>query len=355
MGDNKVSGIVKLEDIQNTNSYALLMKGKNKVPLIKIKDNKKPILLITSVKNTNIGIKNPKFPFDFRTKSGARFIAAIMGDGEINKQINVRYNNQNKKLIRLVLKSAQDIFGGVDFKIYERGDKTFQLHFPKIVGLITIRLGLKPGYKSKTNYKIPSFILKSKKEIKAIFLRQFFNDEGSIRLSDRRLQIKQTLSIKISKERCRKNPGKYCHNFLKGIKQLFDSFEISSNIALEGYRNEKVDFGISVYGKENLEKFQKEIGSDIEEKRNNLDKAIKNYKFPSAPRNKRLLWALDKFKKIQNKRGYVTKCSLSEESQRSIKTATSFLVDLKKQGKIREIEKPRNKKGHFLPRKYVWI
>jgi len=317
----------------------------------------KNIDLITSCKNTNVGIKKPKLPIDFTTKAGVRLISAIMGDGEINNQINVRYNNQNKALIDIILTCFKQVFGDVNYRLYLRLDKTYQLHFPKIVGLILLRIGLKPGYKSITNYGIPNFIFKLNNKKKSIFIRQFFNDEGNVRLKDRRLQIKQTLKVKLNKNKLRSNPEKYAHRTLIDIKKLLSDVGITSIIFLGNYRkhDRKADWELSIYGKENLEKFQQKIGFDLNYKNELLSKAIKSYKFPSAPRNSRIDFALTKFSKVQENFGFVTKYMLAKESNRSVKTATYFLIDLKKKNLIKEIGRPRDKKGHPEARKYRLI
>ncbi|MDD5086895.1 MAG: LAGLIDADG family homing endonuclease [Candidatus Nanoarchaeia archaeon] len=312
----------------------------------------KHTLLITSVKNTNIGIRNPKLPFNLGNVSGARFIGSIMGDGEINSQIQVRYNNQNKELIKKIIDCAKDLFGDVDYKLYLRKDKTYQLHFPKIVGLIMIEVGLKQGYKSENKYEIPDFIFKKNEKIKSALIRQFFNDEGNVRIKDRRLQVKQTSNIQVSKRICRERSKELAHKFLIGIKELLKSLGIDSNISLGAYRDKKADWELSVYGKENLVLYKKKIGFDLYEKTKKLDDAIKSYKFPSAPRNKKLEFAIKKFKQVEKINGYVTKYLLAKESKRSLKTAVYYLVDLKKINKIKEVEKAKDKKGHFLPRKY---
>ncbi|MBU2406717.1 MAG: hypothetical protein KKA26_01895, partial [Nanoarchaeota archaeon] len=172
---------------------------------LKISYFEKNMELITSCKNTNIGIKNPKFPINFNTKEGIRLISGIIGDGEINNQLQPGYNNQDKKLIEIILKSFQQVFGKIDYKIYLRPDKTYQLHFPKIAGLILLKIGMKPGYKSITNYGIPRFIFNTSKKKKSVFIKQFFNDEGNVRLKDRRLQVKQTLKINKDKKEMRLN------------------------------------------------------------------------------------------------------------------------------------------------------
>ncbi|MDP2750592.1 MAG: hypothetical protein Q8O89_07215, partial [Nanoarchaeota archaeon] len=141
---------------KSTKDQLYRIENKNKVSLYFIKkflinfeipmeEFEKEIENITSARSTEIGIKKPKFPLNFETKEGARFIAAIMGDGELNKQLNVRYNNKEKQLINLVLKSAKMLFGKIDYKIYLRDDGTYQLHFPKIIGIIVSLLGIKPG------------------------------------------------------------------------------------------------------------------------------------------------------------------------------------------------------------------
>lgn len=313
------------------------------------------IELITSVKNTNVGIKNPKIPFNFGTVEGARFIAAVMGDGEINNQLQVRYNNQDKRLINLILHSAKEIFGDIDYKIYLREDNTFQLHFPKITGLIVTELGLKPGYKSETNYGIPPYIFSKNKKIKSAFVRQFFNDEGNVRLKDRRLQVKQTVKVNVSKEVCKQYKEKYCHRVLIGLQLLLRDLGITSNITLGALRKNKADWELSFYGKENLEIFRDKIGFDSLQKQKNIETAIKSYKFPSAPRNKRIEFALEKFRIVQKRNGFVTKHFLAKECKRSKKTATYYLVDLKKKSMISESERPRNNKGYFMPRKYVLL
>jgi len=326
----------------------ILMTSLNK-PIDNVENN---IALITSVKNTNVGIKNPKFPIDFTSKDGIRFIAAIMGDGELNSQLNVRYNNQDKKLIDLVLNSAKNLFGDVDYKLYYRKDKTYQLHFPKIVGIISSILGIKPGRKTVTNYGIPAFIFNLNHGRQSVFIRQFFNDEGNVRLKDRRLQVKQTALISVSKQEAKKYPTKYAHNVLIDLQRLLLGMGIDSKISLGSYRNDRVDWELSIYRIENLKKFQNLIGFDSNYKSEALDKAIKSYKFPSAARNKRLDYALDCAKKSQQKYGFITKHLLAKISKRSLKTATYYVVDLKKKGLLICVEKPKDKSGHLLPRKY---
>jgi len=320
---------------------------------IPLEEFEKNTILITSIKSTNVGIKEPKIPIDFATKEGVRFIASVMGDGELNKQLNIRYNNQSRKLIDIILNSAKKIFGDIDFKLYYRKDKTYQLHFPKIAGIIVSLLGIKPGYKSKNNYGIPSFIFQLDNKLKAVFIRQFFNDEGNVRLKDRRLQIKQTIECKASKKEAKSNIMKYAPKSLLGIQKLLLDLGVDSKISLGMYRNGKIDWELSAYRIENLSKFKENIGFDLEYKNKLLGQAIKSYKFPSAARNGRIDFALRCCKKAQENYGFITKEILAKTSNRSLKTATYYLVDLKKRKLIKCIEKPKKRDEKSLSHRYI--
>lgn len=319
-------------------------------------DVEKNLELITSCKNTNVGIKNPKLFLDLQNRELARFISGILGDGNLNKTLMVDYNNQKKNLIDLMLNSAKTIFGDVDWRIYYKKDKVYQLHFPKIIGIYLFHMGLVPGYKVEHNQNIPNIIFNMNKDGKALFLRQFYSDEGNVRLKDRRLQIRQaTQWKKTDKETLKKDIDKYAPNIIKEIKELLIEFGIKSKITLGKYRGDKSDWDLSFYGKENLEKFRDKINFDLDYKKDLLDNCIKSYKFPSAPRNGRIEFALESCKKVQGNYGYINKILLSKECKRSLKIATYYLVDLKKINLVKIIETPRNNLGHPLPVKYKLI
>ena len=321
-----------------------------------LKEIEKNILEIVSGKNNSIGISNPKIPFKFDNKYGGRLLGAIMGDGSRTKLGGITYNNQNKEIVNLVLKSAKKIFGNVHFRINKKKDGTLQLDLPKIVGDIVSTFGIEKSYKTISDCFVGLSIFS--KEMKINFIKQFYNDEGNVRKSDRRLQVKQTRELKeANKKKIRKNIEKYTPRVLIEIRNELNKLGIICTLSLEHLRrwdNKNIgDFSISIYGKENLEKFKRIIGFNLDYKNKLLIRVIKSYKFPSAPRNKRLEFALENAKKVDKKYGYITKHLLAKESKRSLKTATYFLVDLKKKGVIKIIEKPRGKNGIPLPQKYI--
>lgn len=313
--------------------------------------------LITSAKNTNIGIKKPKIPFNFATRGGVRFIAAIQGDGHFNKFLQCGYSNQNKKMISRVLGSAREVFGDIDFKLYSRKDNTYNLNFPKIMGLIMEKVGLQPGFKCNTNPAVPEFIFGLQKRLKAVYLKQFFSDEGNIRLKDRRVQVKQTISTEKSKEEIKENPKRFAPKVLRGCKRLLNGLGMDSKISLSSFRKTpngtKADWELSMYRIENLQKFRNLIGFEQIHKNKLLKQAIESYRFPSAPRNGRLEFALNKCKEVQEKHGFIDKEKLAEQCKRSLKTAAYYLIDLKKRGLVKITEKPKRADGRFKKFKYV--
>lgn len=313
------------------------------------------ITMITSHRSTHVGIKNPRLPFCFRNREGMILIASIFGDGGISSEGNVRYHNQDKKLIDLFIKSLK-VLGDVDFKVYFRKDKTYHVSLPIIVGHIFAEMGIPWGYKTKTNPRIPKYVFSLDRENKASFIRQFFNDEGNVRLKDRRLQLKQTRELKnVTEKEVKKNPEKYHPSCLKGMRNLLLGLNIISKISLSDFRDEgsiKTDWELSIYGKESLDSYSRLVGFDSESKRENLEKCLKSYKFPSAGRNERFLFALQYCAAIENKNNVFTKHDLSKMSKRSLKTATYFLVDMKKRGFVDIAERGRDKNGRLMPLRY---
>lgn len=313
------------------------------------------ILEISSGKNNSIGIKNPKLPFDLDNPQGGVLLGGIMGDGSRTKLGGLIYNNNQELLVNLVLNSAKLVFGDIDNRRTWKKDGTLQLDLPKISGDVVGMFGIEKSYKTVSDCFVNLEEFSS--DFKISFIRQFFNDEGNVRRSDRRVQVKQTrITSEKDKVKIRKNICFYAPRVLLSIKKELEKIGIKSTISLETIRNKnnviKGDFALNIYGKENLELFKEKINFDIAKKIELIDEVIGNYKFPSAPRNGRIAFALEKAKMVQDKYGFVTKHALAAECNRSLKTATYFLVDLKKRGLVQITDEPRDH-GRPLPKKYV--
>jgi len=244
----------------------------------------------------NSDIYNPKFPFEFDNKSGIRFISAILHDGGISKDLETSYRNNNKALRRKVVQSAKDIFG--ELKYYENRSL---IKFPKFIGVVLKRLGLKEGKKVFTNPKIPKFIFKSNLENKALFLRQAFDDESCVPKPNRKY-ITLGLHIDVTKQ-------KRIPNLINGLKKLLEEFGIvvTGPYLEREYKiknNLRQRWNINIYGRKYLEIFYNKIGFTIKKKRDRLKKILEAYKTGtySLLKNQRYKESLDiLFKNYKNK------------------------------------------------------
>lgn len=360
-GVKKISKMINLDE-----SYFLRFKNGHRCSLnfifslyntlgIDLEELNRSVIQIVSGSNNSVGVNHPKLPFDFNNKYGGTLLAAIMGDGSRSKLGGVIYNNQNQILIDFLIESCTNIFGDVHYKTYLKKDGTTQVFLPKIVGDIVGLFGIKKSYKTISDcyVKLENF----SKEFKIAFIRQFFDDEGDVRKSDRRLQIKQTRVVNADKKIIRSDIDNYAPRMLTELRKTLREFNIISRISLETLRNvnglKKADFSLNIYGKEHLENFKDLIEFKLKYKNKLLKEVIKSYKYPSAGRNERLLYALQYAAKIELKYDYVDKLKLVNETKRALwRTCTYYLVDLKKSGFIRVVETPRNTRGAPLPWRY---
>jgi len=161
--------------------------------------------------------------------------------------------------------------------------------------------------------------------------------------------VKQTINIEnATKEQIKENIENHAPLSLIGLKNLLFSLNITSKISLGAYRIHKgkikTDWELSVYGKENLEKFQNLISFDVFYKNELLSRCLSSYKFPSAARNQRILYALQYAASLELKNGFVDKFSMAEETKRALwRTCSYYLIDLKKRGFVEAINKQKSK------------
>ena len=181
------------------------------LPIPYIQDN---LLLITSSKNTNVGIKNPQFAINFNTKIGIQFIATIMAKGSINRYMQIRINLNTKNKVNTLIKDCKKMFGEIDYKIYRLQKQNYTISFPRILGLLIIKLKLLPLSKSISNNNIPRFIFKTTRKKKKIFIQQYLSLN-----KNKKLQINKTINYDKKKSTIKKNLEKYSPNILIDLKK----------------------------------------------------------------------------------------------------------------------------------------
>ncbi|MBU1245940.1 MAG: hypothetical protein KKB27_03005, partial [Nanoarchaeota archaeon] len=229
------------EDISRT-TLSTFLKGSTFLSLKRLKIFQS-IFDLTALEKNVISIKSSKsgLPISIKlplkqSKTLARLIGHLLGDGGIF-DYSIYYFNKNETLINQFEKDSYEVFGKFKIEKITNLDGTTRLRLPKITGKI---LSLE-----KINFsrgKIPNFILKGSREIKAAFLRAIFDDEGSITNNE------------ISIEMTNKNLIYTTATFLK-------EFEIE--IKTIGSRKRDVykrSYYYGIYGKADLIKFHKQIG-----------------------------------------------------------------------------------------------
>jgi intein/homing endonuclease len=202
-------------------------------------------------------IKNPKFPISFSYVL-SRIAGHLVGDGGISRNMIVHYTNKLKDLTDQFKSDITDAFGEVD--IYEYNDDGItQVSAPSIVGLILTAFF---GRQSKGYKHVPEIVLNSDKFSKILFLRAVFDDEGSVNLSEKEIELQMT-----SKP------------ILEKIKELLSEFGIRTGKISKRKKveNQRRVYRFDITGRRDLEMFNKKIGFDHPEKKQKLQDSLESY------------------------------------------------------------------------------
>lgn len=137
-------------------------------------------------------IRNPKLPIKF-SPTLCRIIGHVIGDGEIRQNYSVHYTNQSKFLTRQFEQDVIKVFGDMKaYEYYNKDDKTHNVVFPSIVGLILVTF---IGQMVRSSKHIPDKIFHLDKQNKRLFLRALFDDESSVSVSKHTIEFSMTNKI----------------------------------------------------------------------------------------------------------------------------------------------------------------
>jgi hypothetical protein len=206
-------------------------------------------------------IRNPSFPIIF-SPILARIAGHLVGDGGIydkDYDQGVYYTNKSDALINQFKEDILNVFGDVDFKIFEdkRGNiKTIK--FPSIIGLILTTFF---GHQIRNLKHVPKIIIDSEKITKAYFLRSLYDDESSV--------YKNKIQIFMSNK-----------DVIEDVKEILKIFEIKPGKIqkINGYENTQPQFGFSICSGIDLTIFNREIVFGHPEKKKKLKLYLKKYK-----------------------------------------------------------------------------
>jgi len=297
--------------------------------------NKDPIKEIHALRGKGgRKIVNPNLPFNFTTKSGVRIVAAMLGDGSLNKKAVAYYNSQNE-VIKGFIKDLQNVFGNVEFRIHSQKKKNTivkRVELPKFCEKIFEKIGIPVGPKVSVNPRIPSFIFNLNKEKIAEFISQVIDDEGSISIASRHLRIKFAVS---RHERI--------SNLIEGVRSLLLKLGIESTIYEAGEYHStrgpsRKSWSIEIYCLERLKRLHSLLNLRHKGREKKFKQLLNSIKINQFPKKKSTSIYIQLMKKIQVEKGYFTSFDLSEVTGRSIGTCRNVILKFKKLNLIECVE-----------------
>lgn len=346
----KVNEKIKLSFLLNLSDY-LVKNGFNQFSYEDIEKN----IEIIGTKRGDVYIRNPNLPFNFNNEAGVYFISAILFDGGIDRQYKPHYGNINHEMRKRIVNCANQLFGEITSEETKHEKRLF-IRFPKAMGIILnhcFKIGI--GNKMYCNNKIPDFIFSLNNVHKIFFLRQAFDDDGTV--------LDKTISLigvtDVDKESFDKN-SQIEFPLLNGIKELLNDLDIQSNplrfhktLSDHEYRKKgefrRYVFRLTITGRENLKKYYDAIGFNLAYKLEKLKKNLESYKSVQLRKGEIKEITLQKCKVIKKD---IKIPLLAKEINRTYRQTVRIVRELEKEGLL-ELTKPTvNIGGRKFPAVY---
>jgi len=342
-------------------SKILSKKGFKEFSKEKIEKN----ITLIGTKRGNIYITNPRLPFNFNSKAGAYFISAILFDGGIDRQFKPHYGNVPFKQRKRIVECVNKIFGTIESK-ETNPNRGYFVRFPKCMGILLnhcFKIG--SGDKMYLNNSIPKFVFNFPEDLKTIFLKQAFDDEGSVKINKKMISIAGSLNVK--REDFKNNLSIENYNLLNDLRQILLSLKLYPNpIRIAGRTHLKILYGkkgdyfrhafaFSITGYENLKRFYEIINFNLEYKKRRLKKLIDGYKSLQLRKGEIHKIALEKAKILQSKFGYFDNVLLTKKINRLYRQTVRITKKLLEDKKIEILEKAIPIGKGWIPEKYKLI
>ena len=210
------------------------------------------------------GITNPKLPFNFNLREGARFVGGICNEGWISD--GMYYSNSKDESRESVKNDALKIFGGNNQTIGNFiKEKDQYLAFPSIMRDTVIVLTDFKGVKAERNPKIPHFILRDK-ELMYGWIEQTIGDEGHVKFHPHlyRREIIWRRVCDIRNDKCKIIEDELI--ILKNLSIEYDLKNIGNYVTSKGKKRFRLQIRIS--RKENLRRLNNliKIPNDLKDR-----------------------------------------------------------------------------------------
>lgn len=201
----------------------------------------------------------------------AYVIGALYGDGCFaHKDIKgrIHFGSSDIEFVNIMANFINDIFG---LTISVRVDRLSAKNkkWKDFYSFSSRKLYKNVGkYDWKLTKKIPNFVKCGKSEVKAAFIRGFFDAEGSVDLHSFKRKDGRVQTIRHVK--CFSNDTE----LLKEVKLLLTSFKIDSKV----FHSKNPNYCLVIWNNRSLRIYQNAMGFNLERKSIALKKAIESYK-----------------------------------------------------------------------------
>jgi hypothetical protein len=311
---------------------------------ISLEDLEKNIIWIGA--NNSEGINKPKLPFDFNSREGARFLAAICNDGWISD--GAYYSNTSQSLRDSVRNDTISVFGGSKKVIKEWfKDNDQYLSFPSIIRDVLILITGFKGVKSENNPPIPSFILENK-EMMLGWIEQTIADEGCVEYYPKTYRREIVWKRSFQKDL---DTYKLHEDEKKILNKLGIIYNISTSETYKTQKNiEKIKIPIRIAKRENMLKLRKLIKIPDVRKDKTFTEMFNGFK-----RYKEPLRIKEKIIETCRERDYITAMDLAHVmNYKQISNSYKWLNNCVKEGTLVCSRKHHYKKGYNgpVPAKY---
>ncbi|MFH1376682.1 MAG: hypothetical protein ABIH25_03515 [Candidatus Woesearchaeota archaeon] len=316
----------------------------NRITNFKLEEIERNIIWIGAPNSQ--GLINPKLPFNFNTRQGARFLAAICNEGWISD--GAYYSNTSQELRNSVIKDTLAIFGGEKsaIRVWVK-EKDEYLAFPSIIRDCLLIITNFKGIKSENNPEIPKFILKNE-ELTLGWIEQTIADEGCVKYYPETYRREITWKRAFSKT-------------LSSYKLIEDEMRILNNLKInytihntENYQTKKkklkTNVKIRIGSREELLKLRKLIKIPLKRKDDTFTIATKSF-----VRYKEKINIKNIIIKICKEKGFTDSPELKKRMKyKKINTAIKWLNHFSNLGILKCIKRSHYAMGSIgpIPAKY---
>jgi len=254
------------------------------------------------------------FPINFLTQEWASLVGAILAEGNMHQNFGVGFWNKDEE----ILNNFTELAGKITPDGVRKEESIYGCFLPAIFGQILITgLGFKVGDKTRKNVGIPEIYLNSEdNQIVRSLLSWLFTGDGWVTMfRDHLNQIHRAVGIGFGSPKKDKQP-----QLLIDTIKLLKNFDIRPSRPYQEIKKQKsgkitYNWRIFIKGKENLDKFYRQISFQNLEKQKILENALLSYEKPKRGDGESLNLLIKAITELHASKKIINKNALAEETK----------------------------------------